>query len=127
MLPFIALLCILAAFVQAQNSCTQLAVPEGLIDLSGLAGHIYQFVYTPDPDHIISIAIGKNVPASDLCFVGDHPVNDVQGSARMGMTPVWVAGHHAWPDDLEPPAWQIESLSELILLLAKIEGDSKHG
>lgn len=84
-------------------------------------------VKKPDPAIFEAAQTELNVPASDLCFVGDHPVNDVQGSARMGMTPVWVAGHHVWPDDLEPPAWQIEYLSELIPLLEKIEGDSENG
>ena len=39
------------------------------------------------------------VPADRCWFVGDHPVNDIQGARAAGMHAIWLAGFHRWPDD----------------------------
>ncbi len=57
------------------------------------------------------------VSASSAWFVGDHPVNDIIGAQRAGLTPVWLAGSHPWPPDREPPPYQITHVSELLRLL----------
>ncbi len=74
-----------------------------------------------------------DVRASDCWFVGDHPVNDVLGAARFGMTAVWITsevGGHPWPEGEDPPAHRIESLLELPGLLGgagSAVGDSREG
>ena len=45
-------------------------------------------------------------------FVGDHPVNDYQGSLACGMTPVWFEGRHIWPH-IRPADFSVRKLSEL--------------
>jgi FMN phosphatase YigB (HAD superfamily) len=30
------------------------------------------------------------VSAEKALFIGDHPVNDIDGSAKAGMTPLWL-------------------------------------
>lgn len=45
-------------------------------------------------------------------FVGDHPVNDYQGSQDCGITPVWFEGSHEWPHT-EPAEYSVKKLSEL--------------
>ena len=57
------------------------------------------------------------VPADRCWFVGDHPVNDIQGSRAAGMRAVWLAGFHAWPAD-GVATTTLAALSELEPLLA---------
>ena len=51
-------------------------------------------------------------------FVGDNPTADVLGASEVGMTPVWVRGHHPWPNEHDEPELQIHYLDELVPLVA---------
>ena len=52
--------------------------------------------------------------ATATLFVGDHPVNDVVGSADAGLVPVWFEGIHAWPSPHAVPQRRIRALSEVL-------------
>ena len=51
--------------------------------------------------------------ASDVWFVGDHPVNDIVGATATGMRAVWLEGFHAWPEDREEPGHSAASLQRV--------------
>ncbi|MDA0745047.1 MAG: HAD family hydrolase [bacterium] len=53
----------------------------------------------------------------EVCFVGDHPENDMAGATRVGMIPVWVRGHHSWPTGQKPLAYEIGGLMDLVDLI----------
>lgn len=53
-----------------------------------------------------------NCTADQSIFVGDHPVNDYQGSKEFGMTPIWFEGSHDWPHS-EPAQYSVSNLAEL--------------
>ncbi len=57
------------------------------------------------------------VKPEQAVFVGDHPVRDVQGAARLGMTPVWRR-HGPWPADLPKPRLAIDDVHQLQALLS---------
>ena len=71
------------------------------------------------PDvRIFELAVRElGVPADRCWFVGDHPVNDIQGASAAGMQAVWLAGFHHWPAS-GVAATTIATLSELEPLLA---------
>lgn len=73
----------------------------------------------PKPNKkIFAIALDEiNMNASDTWYIGDHPVNDILGSASTGLTPVWVHGIHPWIDGHDEPSFQIESISQLSSLI----------
>jgi putative hydrolase of the HAD superfamily len=52
--------------------------------------------------------------AGETLFVGDHPMNDVLGSAEAGLIPVWLEGIHAWPSPHAIPDRRIRALSEVL-------------
>ena len=55
-------------------------------------------------------------------YVGDHPLNDVEGSRRVGYTPVWVKTTGTWFfDDIEKAPYEVDTVAELPELLAKID------
>jgi putative hydrolase of the HAD superfamily len=46
-------------------------------------------------------------------FVGDHPLNDIEGARLCGLNAIWLRGVHRWPDELAFPKASIDRLSEL--------------
>jgi putative hydrolase of the HAD superfamily len=66
-------------------------------------------------DHALA-ALGAR-PATTW-FVGDNPVTDVLGAQQAGMTPVWFR-RGAWPAGHAEPELQIETLGELLPLIAR--------
>lgn len=68
----------------------------------------------PDP-RIFQHALAQiGCAAANTLFVGDHPVNDMQGAAGAGLIPVWFKGVHPWPQDQIPCARQISTLREVL-------------
>jgi len=56
----------------------------------------------------------------EAVYVGDHPVNDVQGAREAGMRPVWVEGFQPWDPSVKKPEFTIQTLPELLPLLHSI-------
>ena len=71
------------------------------------------------PDRrIFDVAIESlDVDAADAVYVGDHPVNDVQGAIDAGLTAIWLRGWHDFPADIPPAEHVIDSLVEIPALL----------
>jgi len=56
--------------------------------------------------------------ADEMVYVGDDPHADVEGARRAGLHAVWVDRFsRAWPDSLDPPAYRVRNLRELVDLL----------
>jgi len=50
-------------------------------------------------------------------FVGDHPINDIQGAKKTGMTTVWIS-EFTTHKEIPPEAdYHIRSLSDLSKIL----------
>lgn len=100
---------------KTQNTKIDLLDIRGLLDvivISEATGY-----KKPQPE-IFDIALDKAGTApEETWFVGDNPLNDVIGAARMGMTPVWMSGAHAWPAEHPAPQYEIDALDQLGLLL----------
>jgi putative hydrolase of the HAD superfamily len=60
------------------------------------------------------------LPAADVWYVGDHPRNDILGAEAVGITPVWVEGHHPWPDDHPRPQRIVRHIREVGDLLGDV-------
>lgn len=62
--------------------------------------------------------------AGSTIFVGDHPINDVVGSAAAGLIPVWFEGVHSWPSTHPQPERRIRALPELLQFLHAQNGNT---
>lgn len=67
--------------------------------------------------HAVASALG--VEPAELLYVGDDPLNDIDGPRRAGCHAAWVNRRGlSWPTTLGPdPQWQVRDLRELAPLL----------
>ena len=71
----------------------------------------------PDP-RIFRAALERlNLAATECAFLGDNPMNDVQGAAAVGLHAIWLSASLAWPPTLAPPEHHVEHFAELLPLL----------
>ena len=61
------------------------------------------------------------IPANELLYVGDNPLNDVKGSRDAGYIPVWVKTIGNWCfEDIERCEFEVDNVGQLPALLEKI-------
>lgn len=90
----------------------------GLAGLAELARFIIvseeQGYAKPDPrifrDALTALGIAD---PEGVMFVGDHPVNDIDGARAFGMRTAWVSRGLAFPSELAAPDHVIERVTEL--------------
>ena len=71
----------------------------------------------PNPKAFQMICDHFNCEPSEVVFVGDHPINDIQGAKRFGMSTVWTS-EFTTHRDIPPEAdYHIRNLSELSNIL----------
>lgn len=51
-----------------------------------------------------------NLPVENCLFVGDHPVNDIQGATNAGMQALWLEGFHI---PTQQPLYRIQNLAQI--------------
>ena len=75
-------------------------------------------VKKPDPS-IFAMAIDRlGVRPEECVFVGDHPVNDIEGAHQAGMRTIWLQVNQPWREGLSArPLYSIRRLSELLEVL----------
>ena len=73
----------------------------------------------PEPFNVMSQRLG--IPAEELMYVGDHPINDIDGSRNAGYTPVWVKTTGYWCFEEIPRAeYEVETVAEIPDLVSQI-------
>ncbi|MBO5065788.1 MAG: HAD family hydrolase [Clostridia bacterium] len=77
----------------------------------------------PDKEIFLMMAEKMGIEPGEMMYVGDHPLNDVEGSRNAGCISVWVKTTGTWIfPEIEKPALQIETVEELPSLLEEING-----
>ena len=55
----------------------------------------------PDP-RIFQLALDHFGLEPEQClYIGDHPLNDIQGAAKAGMNTIWMKVNQPWPEKVE--------------------------
>jgi putative hydrolase of the HAD superfamily len=72
----------------------------------------------PDP-RIFEMATKQlGLRPNECIYIGDHPVNDIEGAAIIGMETIWMKANQPWNDRIKAkPLLQIDSLSTLFELI----------
>lgn len=76
----------------------------------------------PAPEPFIEMAKRLDAEPEELLYIGDNPLNDVEGSRNAGYIPVWVKTTGIWGfDDIEKPEYCVETVAEIPELIEKIK------
>jgi putative hydrolase of the HAD superfamily len=69
----------------------------------------------PDP-RIFDMAAKKlGLKPEECIYIGDHPLNDIEGASKIGMKTIWMKVNQPWKDGLTAkPLHTIEKLSALL-------------
>lgn len=101
------------------------AIQYGKIDRLGIRNAFDSIVVSeeagikkPDP-RIFHMAIEKLQVLPEAClYIGDHPLNDIEGAEGAGMKTIWIKVNQPWKDELKArPLYTVEQLSELLVIL----------
>lgn len=77
----------------------------------------------PDARIFQLMARSLGIKAEEMLYIGDHPLNDVDGSRKAGCIPVWVKTTGTWVfPEIEKPEFQVETVKEIPDLIKKING-----
>lgn len=71
-----------------------------------------------------AICAALEVAPAEAVYVGDHPINDVEGSKKAGLTAIWIPYVKPFPADVTPPDHTIAALGELPALIEKINSEA---
>lgn len=91
------------------------------------------------PEHVDCVVVGGDLPhqkphkyafevvcekmgcaLEEAAYVGDNPINDMDGARQAGLTPIWIRSVDIWLDAVEPVEHSIVALGELPDLLDSI-------
>ncbi len=96
-----------------------------MLELNGLFDDImisgdYDF-RKPDERIFKTSAEHLGVDVSEMFYVGDHPLADVNGSRNAGCVPVWVKTTGTWIfPEIEKPELQVETVAEIPDLIERL-------
>lgn len=78
----------------------------------------------PEPEIFIEMAKRLGIAPHEMVYVGDHPVNDVQGARDAGCIGIWVKTYGIWVDDVAPAEYKVDNISQVPALLEKMQKES---
>ena len=58
-----------------------------------------------------------NIPESELIYVGDHPVHDIDAASKAGYITAWVKSNGTWIEGCRRPDFEVDSVEEIPSLL----------
>ncbi|WP_227871937.1 HAD family hydrolase [Paenibacillus albus] len=100
-------------------------IQQGKIDRLGIR-ELFDFIIVseeagvkkPNPQ-IFELAASKlGLRTAECLYIGDHPVNDIEGASKAGMATIWMKVNQPWRDELEAkPLHTISQLNELLRLI----------
>lgn len=102
------------AIVSNGGHATRLTILQGLgfshyfdeIISSELVG-----ISKPNPEIFLHTSRQLNIVPENCLFIGDHPVNDIQGATQAGMKALWLQGFHK--TGAHKPINTIQNLAEI--------------
>lgn len=65
----------------------------------------------PNPEIFLHTSRQLNIVPENCLFIGDHPVNDIQGATQAGMKALWLQGFHK--TGVHKPINTIQNLAEI--------------
>lgn len=67
----------------------------------------------PEPNAFLELAGRLRLLPEEILYVGDNPINDIQGARNAGMKTAWLNVMDNWLPQVEPADYEISALCEL--------------
>lgn len=103
------------------------AYQHAKLEQVGLSAHVDAIVVggdlpnpKPHPDAFAEVCRQMGCLPEEAAYVGDNPINDVDGPRKVGMTAIWFRSVGIWLDGVAPAEYAVDRLSELPALVQKI-------
>ena len=75
----------------------------------------------PDKKIFLMMAEKMGLNPDEMLYIGDHPLNDIDGSRKAGYVPVWVKTTGTWIfPEIEKPDLQVETVEEIPAIINEI-------
>lgn len=75
----------------------------------------------PDARIFQLMARSLGVKTNEMLYIGDHPLNDIEGSRNAGCIPVWVKTTGTWIyPEIEKPELQVETVKKIPDIIRKL-------
>ncbi len=74
----------------------------------------------PEAEIFQEMAKLLGVAPHEMAYVGDHPVNDIQGARDAGCLGIWVKTYGVWIEDIEKADHEVDDISFIPDLIQKI-------
>ncbi|QJC51622.1 HAD family hydrolase [Paenibacillus albicereus] len=108
------------------------AIQRGKLERTGLARWFGSVVvsesagYRKPQRELFALALRElGVQPEQALFVGDHPLNDIQGAYFSGMKTVWLKRSQAWPDEAAVlPDAVISEMAQLPAAIRLVSGQT---
>ena len=85
---------------------------EKFVDEIIISGDVGFHKPHPKPFQVASEKLG--ISPQELLYVGDNPLNDVEGSRNAGFVPVWVKTIGNWCfEDIKHPEFEVDTVAEI--------------
>lgn len=104
------------------------ALQYAKIGMLGLEPHFDEIIATGDygihkPDRAIFDVMREKMGFSpdEMVYVGDNPVNDVEGARSAGWKTVWMKSTGWWKDGIAPADREINTVNEVISVILSME------
>ena len=98
------------------------------IGMLGLEPHFDEIIATGDygihkPDKAIFDVMREKMGFSpdEMVYVGDNPVNDVEGARSAGWKTVWMKSTGWWKDGIAPADREVNTVNEVISVILSME------
>ncbi len=102
------------AVVSNGGHATRLTILQGL----GFSHYFDQIISSelvgiskPNPEIFLHTSRQLDIAPQNCLFIGDHPVNDIQGATEAGMQALWLQGFHK--TEAHKPINTIQNLAEI--------------
>ncbi len=107
--------CEVAILSNADDAFLFGSVEKNSLDLETVVSSEGLRAYKPHVSIFQQMCQRMGLEPHEALYVGDQPWADVEGSRHAGMGQAWINRHKAeWPDDVEPPQFELASLSDLL-------------
>lgn len=104
--------------IKRQNAKLKILGLEDKFDEKLISGEIG--IHKPDRKIFDVMSKRLAIPAQNILYVGDSPINDVDGSRNAGYIPVWVKIRKAWCDGIKHCEYSVENISQIPQLVDMI-------